>query len=96
MLLSLPQKDSKTICLRYKKRYISNANNITLSKNQYKHDHLNKASTSSNFGSVLILQFTFFLYVIIVNSTIYFRLAEKVFDLPLIEGYDVRNLKFKI
>ena len=46
-----------------------------------------KASTFSNFSFVLILMLRFFLHVILINPSIYFSVAAKVFD-------NVRNLKF--
>ena len=64
---------------------------ILLSKNQfYKHNHLNKASSFSNFFSVLILLVTFFLHVILINSTIYFLVDAKIFDSSLSGGYNYR------
>ena len=66
---------------------------ILLSKNQFdKHNHLNKVSTLSNFFSVLILLFTFFLHVILINSTIYFLVDPKFFDSSLSGGYDYRQI----
>ena len=41
---------------------------------------MNKASTFSNFCSVLIFLFRFFLHVILTDSTIYFCFVTKVFD----------------
>ena len=52
--ITLPLKDSKTICLHYHKRYNSNSSNISLSKNRfYKHYQINKASTFSYFCTAL-------------------------------------------
>ena len=76
IMTSLPLKDSKNIWFHYQN---SNANNITLSKNQfYKHNQLNKASIFGNFCSDLILLLWFFLHVILINFTIYFRVVAKV------------------
>ena len=90
----LPLKSSKISCLHYQQIENSNANNITQIKRRlYKYTNLNKASTFSNFCSVFILLFTFFMHITLINSTIYFHLAAKVFDSPLSRGYIVRNLK---
>ena len=95
--LSLPLKVSKTICFHYPKRKNSNANIIALSKNQcYKHNQINKASTFINFCYVLSFSYSpvlSFLHVILLNSTIYFRIVAKVFDWQLSGSYDVSWLK---
>ena len=61
------------------------------SKNKfYKHNQINKASVFIIFCSFLFL-FSYsvsFLHIILINSTIYFHVVAKRFDLSLCGRYD--------
>ena len=64
---------------------------LCLKNKFYKRNQISKASTFSNFCSVLfwVSRSEFFLHFILINSTIYFCVVAKGFDFPLSEGFNL-------